>query len=68
MSKWSPAIGMLARVRWFNLAILTATPATGIYGSYTTPLRLETLLWSITFYVISMLGTFIPSISESRHR
>ncbi|KAI0750674.1 fatty acid desaturase-domain-containing protein [Daedaleopsis nitida] len=56
MSKWSAAVGTLARVRWLNLAILTITPAIGIYGTYTTPLRSETLLWSIAFYVISMLG------------
>ncbi len=53
----------LARVRWFNLAILTITPAIGVYGAYTTRLRLETLIWSVAFYVISMLGkyTYRPS-------
>lgn len=56
--------GLLVRVRWFNLAILTITPAVGLYGVYTTRLRLETLIWSVTYYVISMLGkyTYLPSL------
>ena len=55
--------GLLGQVRWFNLAILTITPAVGVYGVYTTRLRLETLIWSVAYYVISMLGkyTYLPS-------
>ena len=47
---------LLHRVRWFNLAVLTITPALGVYGAFTTPLRTPTLLWSVAYYVISMLG------------
>ncbi|KAI0773705.1 hypothetical protein C8Q74DRAFT_776181 [Fomes fomentarius] len=53
---WKQLHGLLGRVRWFNLAILTITPAIGVYGLRTTPLRASTLLWSIAYYVISMLG------------
>ena len=49
---------LLGRVRWFNLAILAITPAVGVYGAYTTRLRFETLIWSVTYYVISMLGKY----------
>ncbi|TBU50571.1 hypothetical protein BD309DRAFT_1040357 [Dichomitus squalens] len=47
---------ILGRLRWFNLAILTITPAVGLYGIYTTRLRWETLLWATACYVLSMLG------------
>lgn len=58
---WNQLRGLLSRVRWFNLAILTITPAIGVYGSRTTPLRASTLLWSIAYYVISMLGMCLAS-------
>lgn len=47
---------ILSRVRWFNLAILTVTPGIWIYGTRTTPLRTETLLWSMAYYVFTMIG------------
>ena len=59
---------LLVRVRWFNLAILTITPAVGLYGSFTTPLRAPTLLWAAAYYVISMLGTpprFAPPVDPA---
>ena len=56
MSTLKNLVGMLRRVRWFNLAILTVTPAVGLYGTRTTALQTQTLLWSIAYYVISMLG------------
>ena len=55
---------LLARVRWFNLAVLTITPAIGLYGLRTTPLRLQTLLWSIAYYVTTMLGTCLPYFAQ----
>ncbi|KAH9905069.1 uncharacterized protein BXZ73DRAFT_94856 [Epithele typhae] len=50
------AWALLRRVRWFNLAILTITPALGVYGAAHTPLRAPTLVWAAAYYVISMLG------------
>ena len=60
MSTLKKLVGMLRRVRWFNLAILTVTPAVGLYGTRTTALQTQTLLWSIAYYVISMLGKCVP--------
>lgn len=59
---------LLGRVRWFNLAILTITPAVGLFGSFTTPLRTPTLLWAAAYYVISMLGTPLRSAPAGRSR
>ena len=60
MSSTRKLFGFLPRVRWFNLGVLTITPAIGIYGLRTTPLLPQTLLWSILYYVISMLGKCVP--------
>ncbi|RPD54353.1 hypothetical protein L227DRAFT_511857 [Lentinus tigrinus ALCF2SS1-6] len=46
----------LHRIRWFNLAVLTITPAIGLHGLRSTPLRSYTLAWAAMYYVISMLG------------
>ncbi|TBU27702.1 hypothetical protein BD311DRAFT_788980 [Dichomitus squalens] len=56
MANMADVCNILGRLRWFNLAILTITPAVGLYGIYTTRLRWETLLWSTACYVLSMLG------------
>lgn len=50
---------ILSRVRWFNIAILTVTPGVWIYGTRTTPLRAETLLWSMAYYVFTMIGAYL---------
>ncbi|KAI8984934.1 fatty acid desaturase-domain-containing protein [Trametes punicea] len=52
----SKGASLLSRVRWFNLAVLTITPALWLYGMRTTPLRAPTLLWSMVYYAITMLG------------
>ncbi|KAI0352765.1 hypothetical protein OH77DRAFT_1484997 [Trametes cingulata] len=56
MSPRKGAQSFLGRVRWFNLAVLTFTPGVWLYGMRTTPLRVETLLWSMVYYAISMIG------------
>ncbi|KAI0366213.1 hypothetical protein BV20DRAFT_1002769 [Pilatotrama ljubarskyi] len=56
MAPWNSAKSLLGRVRWFNLAVLTMTPVLWLYGARTTPLRMETLLWSMAYYVITMIG------------
>lgn len=56
MSYLRKAMDLLGRVRWFNLAILTATPGIWLYGMRTTPLRAETLLWALLYYVMTMIG------------
>ncbi|KAI9063502.1 hypothetical protein FKP32DRAFT_724097 [Trametes sanguinea] len=56
VASWTEAMAPLGRVRWFNLAVLTVTPAIWAYGACTTPLRLPTLYWSAAYYAITMLG------------
>ncbi|KAF8632654.1 hypothetical protein AX17_004787 [Amanita inopinata Kibby_2008] len=51
-----PGFPTIKGVRWFNLAVLTITPAIGIYGLLYTSLRRETTLFSAVYYVFSMLG------------
>lgn len=62
MYSWKTMKDFLSRVRWFNVAILTVTPSIWIYGTRTTPLRTETLLWSMAYYVFTMIGAY-PCIS-----
>ncbi len=42
--------------RWFNLAVLTVTPLVAVYGLIFVRVRRETLLFSMAYYVFSMLG------------
>ncbi|KAF5339781.1 hypothetical protein D9611_009195 [Ephemerocybe angulata] len=51
-SSFPPTTG----IRWFNVFILTATPAVAIYGLLTKPCRRDTLLFSAAYYVFTMLG------------
>lgn len=43
-------------VRWFNLLVLTITPAVAAYGFLFSPRRFETIVFSVIYYVFSMLG------------
>lgn len=43
-------------VRWFNLLVLTITPAIAGYGLIYARRQRETLLFSAAYYVFSMLG------------
>ncbi len=43
-------------VRWFNVFVLTATPAVGLLGLFCRPLDRQTLAFSVLYYVFSMLG------------
>ncbi|KAI0766183.1 fatty acid desaturase-domain-containing protein [Trametes elegans] len=56
MGSWKIVRSLLGRVRWFNLAVLTATPALWFRGARTTSLCPATLLWSTVCYAISMIG------------
>ncbi|KXN86974.1 Acyl-CoA desaturase [Leucoagaricus sp. SymC.cos] len=50
--KFPPVVG----IRWFNLTVLTITPAIALYGIMTLPLKKETMIFSVLYYVFSMLG------------
>lgn len=43
-------------VRWFNVAVLTLTPAIAVYGMICVPLQRKTLIFSVLYYIFSMLG------------
>ncbi|KAF9465895.1 delta 9-fatty acid desaturase protein [Collybia nuda] len=43
-------------VRWFNLAILTITPAIAVYGLVLAPRLRGTITFAVLYYVFSMLG------------
>ena len=47
-------------VRWFNVVVLTLTPLIAGYGIIGVVLSRETVLFSVAYYVFSMLG-------ESKH-
>lgn len=43
-------------VRWFNLMVLLVTPAIAIRGLVVAPIPRSTLLFSVVYYIFSMLG------------
>jgi stearoyl-CoA desaturase (delta-9 desaturase) len=45
-------------IRWFNLSVLIATPAIALYGLLFVPYKLETILASLLYYGITMLGAY----------
>lgn len=45
-------------VRWFNVFILTATPAIAIYGLFNAPFNRRTLWFAAVYYVFTMLGKY----------
>jgi len=45
-------------VRWFNVAVLTMTPLIAGYGIIGVVFRRETVLFSVAYYMFSMLGEF----------
>lgn len=48
-------------VRWFNVAVLTITPAIALYGILYASARRETVLFSAAYYIFTMLGKcFLP--------
>ncbi|KAF8981857.1 hypothetical protein BDQ17DRAFT_1379305 [Cyathus striatus] len=43
-------------VRWFNVGVLTVTPAIAVYGLLFAQQRRETMFFSVVYYIFSMLG------------
>ena len=43
-------------VRWFNVAVLTITPAIGLYGVFHASARRETIIFSAAYFIFTMLG------------
>jgi len=44
------------QIRWFNVAILTITPAVTAYGLWAVEARRGIVGFSIVYYIFSMLG------------
>lgn len=62
-------------VRWFNLTVLTATPAIALWGFRRVPLTYQTMWFSVGYFMFSMLGGYrvllffvIRYITEILHR
>jgi len=49
---------MIRRIRWFNLAVLTITPAIAAYGICVVKAQRDTVAFAIAYYVFSMLGEY----------
>lgn len=47
---------LIRGVRWFNVAVLTITPAIGFYGIFHASARRETILFSAAYFIFTMLG------------
>lgn len=43
-------------VRWFNVAVLTITPAIAIYGLCCVPSRCETAVFAVMYFLFTMFG------------
>ncbi|KAG2004543.1 hypothetical protein CC2G_003094 [Coprinopsis cinerea AmutBmut pab1-1] len=54
MSKGFPPIH---GIRWFNVAVLTATPFLALYGLLATPhYNRATIAFAVVYYIFTMLG------------
>ncbi|RDB26731.1 Acyl-CoA desaturase [Hypsizygus marmoreus] len=47
---------VITGVRWFNILVLTGTPAIAGYGIWSIPRSRETIIFAVAYYVFSMLG------------
>ncbi|KIY69335.1 hypothetical protein CYLTODRAFT_442758 [Cylindrobasidium torrendii FP15055 ss-10] len=47
---------LLNEINWLSFTILIGTPIMGVVGAMNTPLRWETMLWSIVYYYFTGLG------------
>ena len=66
-SKPAPPITMgnlLQNIQWISLLVLTITPSLAIYGALTVPLQWKTAVWSVVYYFITGLGTFLIYVHE----
>ena len=52
----SSTLQLIQRIRWFNLAVLTITPAIAAYGVCVVKAQRDTVAFAIAYYVFSMLG------------
>jgi hypothetical protein len=59
----NPKFPTITGVRWFNLAILTITPAISVYGLVFAPRLRGTVIFAILYYVFSMLGKTDPVLT-----
>jgi len=55
-SYWTQGFPPIVGVRWFNLLVLVLTPALAFYGFMTVSLSKETVLFSLSYYIFSMIG------------
>ncbi|KAF9451566.1 hypothetical protein P691DRAFT_796578 [Macrolepiota fuliginosa MF-IS2] len=56
LSYWTRDFPPVVGIRWFNVVVLTITPAISLYGFAILPMRRETAIFSIIYYIFSMLG------------
>jgi hypothetical protein len=57
-SNFPPIVG----VRWYNVFVLTVTPLIAGYGLLVAPLHRGTVVFSMLYYVFSMLGQSVLSV------
>lgn len=56
LSRLTHNLPPITGLRWFNLVVLILTPLLAAYGLVFMRVRHETVLFSIAYYVFSMLG------------
>jgi len=54
--KWS---NFWRELNYVNVVLLTVTPILAIYGTFTTSMRWETALFSVVYYYVTGLGTYL---------
>ena len=55
-SYWIRGFPPIVGIRWFNLLVLAVAPALALYGFIALSLRKETMLFSLSYYLFSMIG------------
>lgn len=51
-----PELPLIKRLDWLHVPLLTITPLIALYGLATVPLRWQTAVWSVFYYLVTGLG------------
>ena|SRR5581483_8720304 len=53
-------------INWLHAPLLTSVPAIAVYGLFTTPITMNTVIWAVIYYFITGLGITAGKYQEER--
>src|ERR1051325_11450079 len=52
-------------INWLHTPLLTGIPILAVYGLYTTPIKMYTVIWAVVYYFITGLGITAGKYQEN---